>query len=164
MKISNILIILGIFSIIVFSTCGSHNHYQKAPTNINKTKILKLINNARTKGCNCGSDYYPPVNKLVWNDKLEKAAQNHSNYMNTKNKFSHKGKNGSNPGTRISKTGYNWSTYGENIAAGNTTEEDVIQGWLDSPGHCSNLMNPDFTEVGVATSGPYWTQVFAKPH
>ena len=89
MKSFYIHIFLGIFSVAFFGTCGKHNYYQNAPKIINQTKILKLINNARTKGCNCGNNYYPPVNKLVWNNKLEKTAQNHSNYMNTKNKFSH---------------------------------------------------------------------------
>jgi len=55
----------------------------------------------------------------------------------------------------------------ENIAAGQTTPEQVIQGWLDSDGHCANIMNANFEEMGVALAtnsgiyGIYWTQVFA---
>jgi uncharacterized protein YkwD len=59
---------------------------------------------------------------------------------------------------------------GENIAYGPTTATDAVQGWLDSPGHCKNLMNPRFTEMGVAFAAGhaerralYWVQVLAAP-
>jgi uncharacterized protein YkwD len=47
------------------------------------------------------------------------------------------------------------------LAVGVETEDEVIQMWLDSPGHCENIMNPDVLEMGVGTSGPYWTMVLA---
>lgn len=46
---------------------------------------------------------------------------------------------------------------------GQQNEEEVMKSWLKSPGHCANIMNPDVTEVGVARSGTYWTQLFAAP-
>jgi uncharacterized protein YkwD len=63
---------------------------------------------------------------------------------------------------RISNTGYSWSYIGENIAQGYTSPESVVQGWMDSDGHCSNIMAADFEEIGVGYMGRdnYWTQDF----
>ena len=83
--------------------------------------------------------------------------------MNEHDNLSHTGSDGSDPGERLNAVGYEWSTYGENVASGYSTEKDVVEGWLDSPGHCENIMNGNVTEMGVATSSSYWTQVFAKP-
>jgi uncharacterized protein YkwD len=87
--------------------------------------------------------------------------------MAENNYFDHTGIDGSSPGDRISAAGYNWKTYGENIAAGYSDAKTVMEGWLTSAGHCSNLMNTDFKDVGVGvvdggsdTYGIYWTQNF----
>lgn len=132
-----------------------------APDNPSKTKLLDLVNSYRTSGCTCGTVYYPPVNPLIWNDTLEVAAQKHSDDMNAKQYFSHTGSDGSNTGDRLSRLNYIYATYGENIAEGYANEADVMVGWIKSPGHCQNIMNGDFTQMGVATSGKYWTQVFS---
>lgn len=76
---------------------------------------------------------------------------------------------GEGPGDRISRTGYRFSTWGENVAAGYQTPEAVMQGWMTSEGHCKNILNPAFTELGVGyvTGGVrynhFWTQSFARP-
>ena len=67
---------------------------------------------------------------------------------------------GSNGGVRIERAGYDWATFGENIAMGYRTEKDVVADWLQSPGHCKNIMNRNFKEMGVARVGNYWTQEF----
>lgn len=131
-----------------------------APTSPDQQKMLDLVNEARTQGHQCGSTYYPPVGELTWNTKLEQAAQKHSEYMERSGNFDHTGDGGSDAGDRITAEGYNWSSYGENIADGYPTEEKVMQAWLESPGHCKNIMDADYKEMGVATSGTYWTQVF----
>jgi uncharacterized protein YkwD len=138
------------------------NKLVDAPTNPSKEKLLKLVNDTRAAGCNCGNTYYPPVNAVIWNNQLEAASKKHSEYMNSSGNFSHTGQNNTNAGDRITNEGYIWMSYGENIARGYATEEDVIQGWIKSEGHCKNIMNGNFTEMGIATSGSYWTQVFAK--
>lgn len=80
--------------------------------------------------------------------------------------FSHTGSDGSTHGERITREGYDWRTYGENIAVGYPTVSDVMQGWLGSEGHCRNIMTPDFAEIGAAfaegqylgnPAAPYWT-------
>lgn len=130
---------------------------------LNEATMLQLVNAARTKGCNCGSTYMQPVSPVTWNDKLEQAALNHSIDMTTNNFFSHTGSNGSTPATRITAAGYQWSAIGENIAMGYPDEKAVVDGWLSSEGHCKNIMNGGFTEMGVARDGKYWTQEFGKP-
>lgn len=145
------------------STGAAHTvfNYRPAPADIDKQKLVALVNNARARGCNCGNEYFPPVAAVNWNNKLEAAAEQHSNWMARNNYLSHPEDNGSNAGDRIKATGYNWRAYGENIAAGYPTEEEVITGWLKSDHHCRNIMNGAFKEMGIAASGSFWTQVFA---
>ena len=52
--------------------------------------------------------------------------------------------------------------YGENIAKGHPTEKAVIEGWLNSEGHCKNIMSPMFKEMGAARVSTYWTQEFGS--
>ena len=125
--------------------------------------MLTLINQQRQKGCNCGNTYYKAVTLLKWKTTLEKVAKPHSDDMRRRNTIAHSGKNAETPGNRLSKAGYKWSTWAENVAMGQQNEEEVMKSWLKSPGHCANIMNPDVTEVGVARSGTYWTQLFATP-
>ena len=132
------------------------------PSTVNKTVLLQLVNDARKKGCNCGNTYYAPAPALTWNDLLEKAAFNHSKDMSQRKYFSHTGSDGSGSGERINAAGYAWKFYGENIAAGYPTEKEVISGWLSSPGHCANIMNKNYKEMGVAKVADYWTQDFGS--
>lgn len=157
--ILNGLRLLGISTLALIATACEPE--QPDPTlTADETKLLELVNNVRATGCDCGGEAMPAVGAVVWNDTLELAAQGHSDDMKTNNYFSHTGLDGSTPGDRITAVGYNWFTYGENIAQGYTTPEEVIQGWLESEGHCRNIMDGDFKEMGVAVSGTYWTQVF----
>jgi len=131
-------------------------------TSLNRELMLKLVNEVRQKGCNCDGTYYPPAPALAWNELLEKAAFAHASDMQKNNYFSHTAKDGSNAGTRIERVGYSWKTYGENIAHGYRSEKEVVEGWLSSPGHCRNIMNRSFREMGVAKVGLYWAQEFGS--
>lgn len=128
--------------------------------NVSKSKMLQLINNVRQAGCKCGTVTMPPVGKVAWNDKLGKAAYDHSAEMKANNYFSHTGLNGSNAGQRITAAGYSWKGWGENIAKGYNSEQAVVTGWLNSEGHCKNIMSPNFREMGVGRQDAYWTQEF----
>ena len=77
--------------------------------------------------------------------------------------MSHTGSDGSDLRQRATRQGYLWSRLGENVAYGYTTPAGVVTGWLGSPGHCANIMNPDFTELGVGLHGTFWTQLFGRP-
>lgn len=132
------------------------------PTFPDKKLLLKLVNDYRTVGCTCGTDVQPAVDPVVWNDTLELAAEIHSMDMNDNSFFSHTGSDGSSPGNRVTRVNYNWRTVGENIARGQVSEEKVIEAWINSPGHCKNIMNPSFKEMGVSELNLYWTQIFAR--
>ena len=134
------------------STAGSYN--------VNKTLLLQLVNNVRSKGCNCGTTHMPAVAPLTWNDDLAKAAYAHSLDMSAHAYFSHTGNDGSDPSQRIEAAGYDWTTWGENIANGYASEQAVVNGWLGSEGHCKNIMSASFKDMGAGRSGNYWTQDF----
>ncbi|MEW8029379.1 MAG: Ig-like domain-containing protein [Candidatus Thiodiazotropha sp.] len=157
-----------------FTTGSQYNLGQTPQSTIdlcmstNDKVMLNLINNARAVARSCGTTHYPAAPSLAWHCDLEQAAQGHSTSMADNDFFSHTGLDDSNPGDRITAAGYNWRTYGENIAAGYPDEESTMDALLDSPGHCSNIMNPGFTEVGTAVAENsastyviYWTQNFA---
>jgi uncharacterized protein YkwD len=136
-----------------------------------QAELMQRINAYRARGAACGSyGSFAPATALAWNDKLHGAAARHSADMAGKNFFSHTGSDGSSAGTRITQAGYAWSAWGENIAAGQSTVQQVVDGWMASPGHCANLMKPSFRHVGVAcvsnsasTYRRYWTLDLAKP-
>jgi len=123
-------------------------------------EVFKLVNELRAKGCTCGGQKMPPVPALNWDDALAKAAQVHSNDMRNNNNFSHTGTDGSEHWERMEAQGYNWGMTGENIAWGQSTPKEVMEGWIKSPGHCKNMMKAGFEDIGVGKSGKYWTQVF----
>lgn len=138
-------------------------HYWNTDS-INPGLLVELVNQNRRQGARCGGEYFPSAGPVSWNDELTAAAQIHSNDMNANSFFSHTGSDNSSLADRVRKIGYKYSTIGENIAMGETqTEELVVEGWMNSPGHCRNIMQGRFTEMGVARSGIYWTQVFGRP-
>ncbi len=132
--------------------------------------ILQLVNAARAQPQRCGSQAFDPALPLSWSALLGQSALAHSRDMAARNYFSHTGKDGSLAGKRATRDGYNWQLIGENIAAGQGSAKQIVAGWLVSPSHCFNIMNPDFTEMGAAyaidpqsDAGIYWTQVFGMP-
>jgi uncharacterized protein YkwD len=131
-----------------------------------RDEFLAAVNDARSSIQMCGTTPYGPSPPVSWSDSLAMAAYLHSEDMALNGFFSHTGSDGSSAGDRISRQGYPWRTYGENIAVGSPTVSSAIQGWLGSEGHCRNLMNPAFTEIGAGYAvGPfggnpsarYWT-------
>ncbi|RKT08618.1 uncharacterized protein YkwD [Streptomyces sp. 3211.6] len=118
-----------------------------------QAQVLALVNQERAAaGC--------PA--LTVNPMLTKAAQDHSADMAAHATMSHTGSDGSDPGTRITRAGYQWQTYGENVAYGYSTPEQVMEGWMNSPGHRRNILDCSYREIGIglAQPGQYWTQDF----
>jgi uncharacterized protein YkwD len=134
-------------------------------------EILNLVNAARASGRRCGSKYYAPAAPLTANAALSDAALEHSRDMARYGAFDHRGHDGSTPSERVQRAGYGgYRLVGENIAAGPMTPPEVTQGWLLSPAHCENIMDPHFSEIGIAfavnaatSAAIYWTQDFAAP-
>lgn len=133
-------------------------------------EFVKRINQIRANSRMCGSAFENAVKPLHWNAKLSAAAAGHANDMATKNYFSHRDSGGRNAGERIAAHGYDWTSYGENIAAGQDTLEQVMKAWIASPGHCDILMKETVSEVGAACvkNGrakyeTYWVLEVARP-
>jgi len=132
--------------------------------------MLLLVNDARARGRQCGGQYFPAARPVVWNEALARAARAHSEDMARNSYFSHTSRDGRSPSDRVESAGYNFRGTAENIAAGQMTPEAVMAGWISSPGHCANLMDADYTDMGVALAsnrhsqmGAYWTQEFGSP-
>ncbi|MEM9452849.1 MAG: DUF4215 domain-containing protein [Myxococcota bacterium] len=134
-------------------------------------EVLSLVNDARSTPTNCGSEgNFGATGPLAYEGSLTCAARNHSQDMGDNGFFSHTNPMGEGPGARLGHAQYSWSTWGENIAAGQGSPASVVNGWLASDGHCANIMNPAFTELGVGYyNAPgsmythYWTQNFGSP-
>jgi len=129
--------------------------------------MLEVIRAARAAHRMCGESSHEAAGSVIWDPLLEQAALNHVQDMAYVNFFDHEGSDGLGVSHRADGVGYDWRAIGENIAAGQLDIEEVHQGWLDSPGHCRNIMNPMFTEVGAACVpgvdtdyGTYWAVVF----
>ena len=132
-------------------------------------RMLTLVNVARALPQKCGKKLMSAAPAVKRNKRLTKAARKYAKKMARKDFFAHDDPKGNGPGDRIDKTGYQWSKWGENIAAGYDAVPRVIAGWLASPGHCRTLMGP-YRHVGFgyafdadSTYGHYWVQDFASP-
>ena len=136
-------------------TCGQP-HFQ--------AEALRLINARRAQGASCGTKgAFPAAAAVSWNTALANAANAHSKDMADNNYFSHTSLDGRTFDQRISAS-LAWHTAGENIAAGQPSVQAVVDGWMDSDGHCANIMNASFKEIGLACSRNtsstykiYWT-------
>lgn len=132
--------------------------------------VLALVNQARARPRRCGSKSFPAAPPLTLSTMLSRAALSHAQDMAAHDHFEHTGSNGSTPAQRVTLAGYQWRNVAENIAAGATTADAVVDGWLDSPGHCANIMDAQYTEMGVgfavndkSRTGIYWAQEFGRP-
>lgn len=145
---------------------------QTLATAAQQDELLRGVNGRRRRGFTCGTEVMPPVGALTLDPKVITAAEVHAADMTNKNFFSHTGSDGSDAGARLTKAGFAWSAWGENIAAGNTTVDATIRQWFASEPHCKNFMNPAFTKIGFGVSnkgtvrgtyGTNWVAVMAKP-
>ena len=184
-RIYRCLAVLAVFSILLLPACGGGGDGNGNVTDPGgsvipppggnapdpgvadiRNEFLAAVNQARSANQMCGTTPYGPAPPVAWSDAIAMAAYLHSEDMALNDFFSHTGSDNSSVGQRLSRQGYPWRTYGENIAAGYPTVSSVIQGWLGSEGHCRNMMNPAFTEIGAGYAvGPfggnpatrYWT-------
>lgn len=130
------------------------------------TGVLQETNETRGDSQDCGvHGSKPPVGGLQLNDELMEAAQLHAEDMALNNFMAHEGSDGSSPGVRADRAGYPSGTVGENVARGYETPVAVVDGWTESDGHCNNMMNGTYNEIGigyaVSSSGePFWVQLF----
>ena len=135
--------------------------FPDAPRNPDKARLLQLVNEARAQSRTCELDLLVSAPPLAWSETLAAVAQLHCEDMEAAGRLSHRGTNGSFLDERLEQEGYTALVWAENLAIGVETEMEVVEEWLNSPGHCENIMLPDVLEMGVATSGPYWTMILA---
>lgn len=110
----------------------------------NESSVLEEINKYRANGAPCSAGGLSPVS---WDQKLTDAALGHSIDMAANNYFDHYSLNGDSPWDRISAAGFTGQPTGENIAAGYSVK-NVVAGWINSPGHCSNIMKSSANVIG----------------
>ena len=128
-------------------------------------EIAAVVNQRRAAGATCGGEAMPPVGPLTVAPALRCAARVHTLDMHTRGYFDHTNPDGESPWDRMERAGYTWSAAGENIAGGNATAAATMDQWMNSPGHCRNIMNGDYVDLGVGhvAEGALWTQVFGAP-
>ncbi|AJT61820.1 CAP domain-containing protein [Streptomyces chattanoogensis] len=119
-------------------------------------KIVDLVNAQRAQH-GCGP--------LTVDRRLQKAAQAHSNDMAARNYYEHNTPEGIDPGTRMTRAGFQWSSWAENIFKSPKDPDTALKGWMESPGHRDNILNCSYKSTGVgvnlSANGPWWTQDFA---
>ena len=132
---------------------------------------LVLVNEARAQGRRCGNRSWPGTNPVRLSAMLSEVARQHALDMARHHYFDHVDLSGRSPADRVKAAGYREQRIAENIAYGALSTDDAIAGWLDSPGHCENLMDPRVREMGIAFAPGggehgelYWVQMFADPN
>jgi uncharacterized protein YkwD len=136
----------------------AHSPVAATPRSELQRAVICLINQQRA---------HRGLPRLRESQRLNRSAQGWTNEMVRHDFFSH----GANFSGRITAVGFDWSMVGENIATGFRTPAAVVRGWMGSPGHCRNILTPNFLDVGVGVSrrgvpggGPgTWTQDFGLP-
>lgn len=103
---------------------------------------------------------------LVVHPAVEAAAAAHSYDQSVALRMSHQGSDGSDGGDRLTRAGFAWAAWGENVAAGQRTADEVVTGWMGSASHRANILNGTFTTIGIgvatgADGNRYWTMVLA---
>lgn len=116
-------------------------------------QIFDLTNVARVK-----RDLFP----LQWHDEVAKVAKGHSADMEANNYFDHLSPFNGDLGQRLTREGIAFSKAGENIAWNYADAAEAHHGWMNSPGHRQNIVDPEFTHLGVGVAGPYFTQNFVS--
>jgi uncharacterized protein YkwD len=149
----------------------------RAPTGAEPTntsglaeRALQLVNEVRSRGTRCGERTFGPAPPMRLSGTLADVAIGHANDMAEHNYFEHVDPAGRSPADRVRAVGYREKLVGENIAYGPQSVDEVVRGWLDSPGHCENIMDPRFAEMGLAFAagqssrrGLFWVQLMAAP-
>ncbi len=132
--------------------------------------LVEAVNRARSEPRQCGGTGGPAAAPLNRNSTLDAVASAHARELAERGELSHEGRDGRSAADRVTDAGYRWQSVAENVAAGQTGAEQVVDTWLASAGHCANLMNARYSDtgVGVAVSdaddrGIYWVQVYAAP-
>lgn len=124
-----------------------------------ESEVVRLVNVQRTKA---------GLQPLTQNWELSRVARYKSQDMIDKGYFNHTSPTYGSPFKMMESFGIRFSAAGENIAMGQQSPTEVMNAWMNSPGHRNNIMSPSFTQIGVGLAKDkngrmYWTQMFIKP-
>ncbi|MEO8019601.1 MAG: CAP domain-containing protein [Pseudomonadota bacterium] len=139
------------------------------PDSVVRARVVELVNAARARGRMCGDEHFAAAPPLQAVRPLDEAAASLAHDMARRKYFDHRAADGSQPRERVLRAGYQSKLTGENIAFGPTSAEEVVAGWLGSPGHCANIMDTRFQHIGVGLATGkkrghiYWVQDFGAP-
>ncbi|MDT7834347.1 CAP domain-containing protein [Aquabacterium sp. OR-4] len=131
-------------------------------------QALQSVNALRAQGARCAGRWMPAAPALQWSGAAAMAAAGHAADMAGQGGMAHRGSDGSQGGDRLERAGYVWSSWGENLGQGHRSVPALVAHWAVSAGHCANLLNPRFTELGMACARsaggePYWAMTLARP-
>jgi uncharacterized YkwD family protein len=115
------------------------------------TQVFNLVNQERS---NAG------LNTLTNNSALESMALVKAKDMYNNNYFDHNSPSYGSPFNMMKSFGIQYTYAGENIAKGQRSPQEVMTSWMNSPGHRQNILNPNFTKIGVAYYNGEWVQEF----
>jgi len=126
-----------------------------------ENRVVDLVNARRRQGANCGGYWYSAVPSVRLNSRLTRSSRCHAADMTNNGYFSHTSQDGRSISDRVHQAGYSMRAVGENIAYGQQSPEAVVEGWMNSPGHCANIMK-NFKEIGVGfvAGKNMWVQTF----
>ena len=134
-----------------------------------EVQVLDEVNARRQRGAVCGNRAFSPAAPLQLQPQLTQAARAHSADMAARDFFDHTSPDGRTMTDRVRAAGFQGNAIGENIAAGRPTPRATVDEWMQSPGHCANIMDADFHFLGVGhaqrpgtTYTHYWTQDFGS--
>ena len=148
---------------LAFCLLSAFNLHENPKHDNWKSEMLYEVNALRAKGCRCpGGKYYQATQALTWNETLALAAEGHAKDMDQRNYFDHESRDGRSFTDRITAAGYHWRAASENIAYNYSDAKSVVLAWRKSKGHCKNLMNPLYKEMGAGLAGDYWVQDLAS--
>lgn len=141
------------------STNQTNNDKQTDSVSAIEQEVVRLVNVERQKN---------GLSALELDTELSKVARLKSQDMATKGYFNHTSPTYGSPFDMMKQFGIKYSTAGENIAMGQPTAEAVVKAWMNSEGHRANILNKNFTKIGVGyykgnNGSPYWTQMFIRP-
>jgi len=157
--LSGVLALSGMIGVPIFTQAATFTQEEDAievtQQTTNADEVVKLVNQQRTEA---------GLKAFTADKNLIAAAQVRATEI--EKNFSHTRLNGSSFSTALRDNGVSYRGAGENIAGGQKTPAEVMKGWLNSTGHKANILNKNFTRIGVANyknaaGKDYWVQIFA---
>lgn len=155
---------------------GTNNNVNTSNNEVKNTNTAKTTSNAKASNSNYERQVVQLVNverqknglnALSLDSAISNVARTKSKDMADNNYFAHNSPTYGSAGNMLKQFGISYTAWGENIASGQDTPQEVVNAWMNSEGHRANILSPNFTKIGVgyvtnSKGTPYWTQMFAK--